>query len=310
MDVLSDVLDVLKFSGCLYFTTSFGSPWGVKVPRYKNVARFHLVTKGGCFVRVNNDKRYVCLEEGDFLIIPHGVQHDLKDAPDSEADDLQADDSGRFDSDGNYLAGDHSSGQLTHLVCGHFEFSEGFRHPLIEQLPPYIHISRQAAEKHPWFSQLLITMAHEASENSIGHSEVLKRMSEILFIHTIRMWNENNPEAETFLTAVKNPQISRCLAAFHSEPNRHWTVDELAGEAGMSRTSFNEKFADLTGYTPMNYVTLWRIQKAQRLLLENEGSVDWIAQEVGYESVAAFSRTFKKIAGQGPGAFRRNRKLH
>ncbi|UTW55356.1 AraC family transcriptional regulator [Kordiimonas sp. SCSIO 12610] len=310
MDVLSDVLDVLKFSSSLYFTTSFGSPWGVKVPRYKNVARFHLVTQGSCYVRVNSDQNYVYLEEGDFLIIPHGVNHDLKDSPESPADDLQADDSGRFDSEGNYLAGDKASNQITRLVCGHFEFSDGFRHPLLEQLPSYIHIGRTEAEKYPWFVQILSTMAHEAGENSIGHSEVLKRMSEILFIHTIRMWNESNPDAQTFLAAVNNPYISRCLASFHASPNRHWSVDDLAKEAGMSRTSFNEKFASLTGYTPMNYVTLWRIQKAQRLLLENEGSVDWIAHEVGYESVAAFSRTFKKIAGEGPGAFRRNKKLH
>jgi AraC-like DNA-binding protein len=310
MDVLSDVLDVLKFNGCLYFTTSFGSPWGVKVPNYKNVARFHLVTQGSCFIKVNGNEDHVFLDEGDFLIIPHGVTHELKDSPDSPADDLQADDEGRFDDSGNYLAGDNSSNLITKMVCGHFEFGDGFQHPLIDQLPKFIHIGSKESDQHPWFKQILQTMAHEAKESSIGHSEVLKRMSEILFIHTIRMWNENDPTAETFMTAVSDPKISRCLAAFHAVPSKHWSVDDLAREAGMSRTAFNEKFTGLTGHTPMNYVTLWRIQKAQRLLLENESAIEWIAHEVGYESTAAFSRTFKKISGEGPGAFRRNRKTH
>jgi AraC-like DNA-binding protein len=309
MDVLSDVLDVLKFKGCLYFTTNFGSPWGVKVPQYNNTARFHLVTQGSCWITVNNNPTPIRLTNGDFLIIPHGAAHEMKDELGNEAPPLNTQADGTFDDSGNFVLGDSKSERITRLVCGHFEFDNGFQHPLLEQLPSYILIKKEESERISWFNQALLVMASEAGDNKLGHDEILKRMSEILFIHTVRLWSEREAETANFLAAVTDPKIGRSLNALHAQPNCRWTVEDLAKSAGMSRTAFAEQFSKLTGMTPMQYVTIWRVQKAQRLLIENDVSVEWVASQVGYESVAAFSRVFKKVAGEGPGAFRRNNKL-
>ncbi|UTW55904.1 AraC family transcriptional regulator [Kordiimonas sp. SCSIO 12610] len=306
MDVLSDILDVLKFKGCLYFTTNFGSPWGVKVPHYQNTARFHLVTQGSLWITVAGCPDPIKIEDGDFIIIPHGAAHEMRDNIDNSSTMLNSHDDGTFDDDGTFRLGDRESEDITRLVCGHFEFDSGFQHPLLEQLPSYILIKKEEAESVPWFNQALLVMASEAGDNKLGYSEILKRMSEILFIHTVRLWSERETGKANFIAAVTDPKIGRSLNALHAEPNCRWTVEDLAKSAGMSRTAFAEQFSKLTGLTPMQYVTVWRIQKAQRMLIENDVSVEWVASQVGYESVAAFSRVFKKIAGEGPGAYRRN----
>ena len=308
MDILSDILDVLKFKGCLYFTTNFGSPWGVKVPHYHNTARFHLVTQGSLWITVENCADPIRLGNGDFIIIPHGAAHEMRDDLNNKVVMQTSDEQGTFDDDGNLVLGDTDSDSITRLVCGHFEFDAAFQHPIFEQLPTYILIRKEESEKVPWFNQALLVMASEAGDNKLGYSEILKRMSEILFIHTVRVWSERETGQTNFMAAVTDPKIGRSLNALHAQPNCRWTVEDLAKAAGMSRTAFAEQFSKLTGLTPMQYVTVWRVQKAQRMLIENDASVEWVAAQVGYESVAAFSRVFKKIAGEGPGAFRRNNK--
>ncbi len=306
MDILGDILDVLKFKGSLYFTTAFGAPWGVKVPHYSNAARFHLVAEGPLSVNIEGLDKPLILEQGDFLIIPHGTAHEMRDSLESDIidlDDAQAD--GTFDENGQFVIGNREADQVTKLVCGHFEFDDGFQHPIIGELPSHILIKREEAEKEPWFYQALMAMANEAGDSKLGYSEILKRMSEILFIHTVRIWSQRELDEPSFLSAMADPRVGRSLRTFHMEPGKRWTVDDLAKEAGMSRTAFSQTFTELTKSTPMQYVTNWRVQKSQRMLIETSEPIDDIAANVGYESLAAFSRVFKRSVGVGPGKYRR-----
>ncbi len=313
MDVFSDILDLLKFQGCLYFTTCFNAPWGVEVPDFKQVARFHLVVEGECWVVVEG-KDPVSLTPGDFIIIPHGTTHLLKDAPKSHVyaltnvlDDGSFDETGRLNYSNNNSS--ETSNDPTKLVCGHFEFDDGYNHQLFEQLPPFILIKGEEAEKFSWFDQALQVMAYEAGSARPGNDAIVKRLSEILFLHTIRVWNETNQGKKGFAAAVSDPQIGRSISAVHKTPEQKWTVESMAQQAGMSRTVFAGRFSEMTGLTPMQYLTKWRVLKAQRMLSENNDSVEWIASQVGYESVAAFSRVFKRFTGKGPGAHRKESRL-
>ena len=90
----------------------------------------------------------------------------------------------------------------------------------------------------------------------------------------------------------------------HAEPGRRWTIDELAQQAGSSRTVLADRFKAMLGRPPINYLASWRIQlAADRLRVDNE-SVSTVAASVGYESEAAFNRAFKRITGMTPGSWR------
>jgi AraC-like DNA-binding protein len=126
-----------------------------------------------------------------------------------------------------------------------------------------------------------------------------------MFVEVIRRYIEGLPPAETgWLAGLRDPVIGQALAAIHGEPAESWTVERLARLVGVSRSVFAERFVEMVGEPPMQYLALWRMQLASRLLAEG-GQVAAVAAAVGYESEAAFSRAFKKLVGQAPTIWRR-----
>lgn len=147
--------------------------------------------------------------------------------------------------------------------------------------------------------------ARESGSARAGGENVLARLSELMFVETIRQYLETLPRAQTgWLAGLRDPMIGHALAVLHREPHESWTVERLARVVGLSRSVFAERFTLMLGQPPMQYLALWRMQLASRLLLEG-GQVAAIAAAVGYESESAFSRTFKKLVGQAPAVWRR-----
>ncbi len=139
-----------------------------------------------------------------------------------------------------------------------------------------------------------------------GSENVLSRISELMFVEAIRRYLETLPAAETgWLAGVRDPVVGHALAALHGNPRDGWTVERLARLVGQSRSVFAERFMALVGQPPMQYLALWRMQLASRLLADG-GQVAEVAGAVGYESEAAFSRAFKKVVGQPPGTWRKS----
>ncbi|PCI62234.1 MAG: hypothetical protein COB37_07130 [Kordiimonadales bacterium] len=317
MDVLSDILETLSFKGSLYFTTEFSQPFGIAVPTYKNVMRFHLVLGGSCWIRLAGHKEGLQLQAGDMFIIPRGSAHDLADGPSSDVIPLEKIlDDGHLQ-DGNYLVygGDSKADPWndrgenpTRLVCGQFAFNENFNHPLIDELPDYILISGEKANAFSWFDNAMKFMSFESQQGEMGNDAIIKRLSEILFIQAVRVWNGGSARENSFVKAVACVNIGRSLQALHSEINRRWTVETLAKEAGLSRSAFSSNFTKMMGTPPLKYLTMWRIQKARHMLLESDLSIDRIAENIGYQSATAFSKAFKNDVGIGPGKFRKNNK--
>ena len=306
MDVLSDILDTLRFRSALYFTTEFRPPWGVAVPRYSNVARFHLVMDGACWVRVGNEKAADKLVTGDLVMIPHGAAHTLCDRPDGSTEDVGAImQTHNLDEDGCLVYGGGSRDGAARLVCGHFEFDETDNF-FVDAMPSKVVIRRGNSTVHSAIDSVLALVAAEARSGRDGSQFVLKRLTEILFIQSVRHWHDHEAKAEMgLLSAIADRHIGRSLRAVHAATQANWTVESMAREAGLSRTAFAERFRRLVGQSPMSYVTAWRMQRARLLLKESDFSIDRIAVEVGYQSPASFARVFRKITGQSPGAVRR-----
>jgi AraC-like DNA-binding protein len=192
------------------------------------------------------------------------------------------------------------------IVCCFLGCDERPFNPLLTALPTVIHL-RSAGEGATtgWLGTLLGMAAKESDGARAGSENVLARLSELMFVETIRRYVETLPPAQTsWLAGLRDPVVGHALAALHREPRQSWTVDRLARLVGVSRSVLAKRFTLMVGQPPMQYLALWRMQLASRLLVEGR-QMTAIANAVGYESEASFSRAFKKLVGQAPASWRR-----
>ncbi len=306
MDALSGILDALRLQGTLYFSTDFRPPWGLRVPAFRRVARWHLVVRGHCWVRVIGRAEPIHLESGDLILVPHGAEHVLADTPDTPCRTVdEVVQAAGFTGRGALVIGGDDTGAPTRLVCGHFEFDEDLDHPLLAQLPPALVVLWDEAVRDSPLEDAFRFIAREVQEGRPGHEAVVRRLSEVLFVQAVRAWADRAQPEQGLLAALADPGLGEALAAIHAEPSARWTLESLSRKAAMGRTAFAERFRTVVGETPLRYLTLWRIQNAKRLLAESRLSLEQIADRVGYESAASFSRVFVKTTGRRPGAYRR-----
>ena len=303
MDVLTDVLDNLLFHANFYFRTDLTLPWGIYVPPEKHVARFHIVTRGHGWIRVDGQATSVPIANGDLVIVPHGAGHTIADDPSTSPqalDDVLSEVS--YTGVGPLVYGD--GGPSTGLVCGEFSFDDAI-HPLFTGLPPLLHITANANRDKMWLDSTLRLISHEALAEQLGSLAIINRLAEIIFIQVVRS-SANALESEIpFLAALADPQLNRALSAIHHQPSAQWSVEKLGHVAGMSRSSFSNRFSELIRMTPHQYLTLVRMQHASRTLAKTDKPIIAVALSTGYKSEAAFSTAFKRHFGIRPGEYRR-----
>ena len=305
-DALSQILDALRLKGSVYFHTHFNPPWGLRVPAYGNVARFHMAMRGMCWLRVDGVDDPIRLATGDLAVIPHGAAHVLSDERDREP--VPVDDVIRqtgYAGTGALAYGGPDDGQACKLFCGHFEFDPAALHPILEALPRSIHLPNTQTMNSSWLDSVMRFVGAEVTGEGPGADAIVHRLTEIIFIQVIRSFVDTAGEAAGCLAGVLHPKLSRSLARVHAAPERPWTVESMAEAAAMSRTAFAERFTSLVGMTPLGYVTHWRMQLARRQLVTTNDPLIEIAERVGYGSEASFNRAFKRHFDMTPGDLRR-----
>lgn len=309
MDVLSDILSLMKLKGTLYFRTSFTSPWGVAVPSFEDVARFHYAHRGRCYALVDGVEEPVLLEQGDLVIITRGAGHtlccDIKNFSAKKLDQVVSE--AGFTGSGVLVYGEPGTDLETQLICGHFAFDPEARHPLMDALPPVIHIRDYGDTSYSWLEATLRVIGGEAGRGDLGGDLIAMKLTEIIFAQAVRTYLANDGRNQLVFGAIANPNIRRALEAIHDDPSKQWSVDALAREAGLSRTSFAASFKELMAVTPHHYITSWRMQVARKLLTETDLPMIEIAERSGYTSEAAFGRVYKKHFSVPPATYRRDR---
>ena len=306
MDVLTDILSTLRFKGSLYFRTDLSSPWSIYVPEKAGVARFHIVIRGQGWLHVEGRPNASPISNGDLAIVPHGAGHTILDDPTTPSrplDDVLTETN--YTGEGALIYGGGGSG--TCLVCGEFSFADGVIHPLLTNLPPLLHVPGNESYNRTWLDSALGFIAHEAVAGKSGSTAIINRLSEIIFIQVIRAFADASHAKIPFLAALSNPQISQALAAIHARPAEYWTVEKLGRLVGMSRSAFSNRFSELVGMSPHQYLTLIRLQRAAFCLATTKDALISIAEGIGYQSEAAFSTAFKRHFGVRPGEYRQKK---
>ncbi len=306
MDTLSDIFRTLRVQSTLYFRAALSGNWGLAVPPHYPASRFHVVIEGACYITVEG-KEPVLLRRGDLAVVPHGAKHVLQSSRDATIVPLQqALDEASFDGYEDLVYGE--KGETTTLVCGHFSFEDMASHPIIDSLPPLVHIRAEEGYDFLWLDAATRTLGQETTKRSPGWQVIVDRSAEILFIQILRV--QLAQSSSSVVAAFFDKNLALSLNAIHCQPEKHWSVESLASVAGMSRTAFALRFRELMGKTPMAYVNQWRLQKARVALLESALNVARIAERSGYRSEAAFSRAFHQLYGKPPATYRRmhNRK--
>lgn len=323
-DILSEVLRSVRLRGALYFHVRGGRDWAAEAPPSREIAaavlpgsehvmEYHVVISGTCWGAAIGEAP-TRLESGDIILFPHGDPHVVSSAPGMRA---PPDVPGYFARRGQRLPfgvrldvseiqpgtvpGD--SGETT-LVCGFLGCDLRPFNPLIASLPRLLHLHENSGED--WTAQCMRRAAVESQTGDPGGSAMLERLSEMLFIDAVRRHLGSLPaESRGWLAGLRDRFVGRALALMHDDPAHAWTVEELGGRVGLSRSALHERFGEMVGQPPMQYLANWRMQAGAALLRDTGATVASIAQEVGYESEAAFARAFKRAVGKPPALWRR-----
>lgn len=317
-DVLSDVLASVRLTGSMLFLVDATTPWVTWAPRAEafrpavlpsaqHLVSYHVVTRGSCWagLRGRQPQRF---EAGDVLVVPHGDAYFLAepaDAPDSYGHD-EAVEFFRCMAAGKVPTTVNAGGGApqTQFICGFLGCHVRPFNPVLAALPPMIHL-RGATPASERMQHLIDFAIAELRDDTSGSHGVLLRLAELMFVEVVRRQLEAVAGASSgWLAGLHDPLVARALAALHGDPARHWTLDALAAQACCSRSVLAERFTHFVGQPPMQYLAQWRMQLAAHELAQPGSKLVAVAQAVGYESEAAFSRAFKRATGLAPAAWR------
>ncbi|HEY9029303.1 MAG TPA: AraC family transcriptional regulator [Burkholderiaceae bacterium] len=304
-DLLTQILLSLRLDGVEYGRCVMRGPWGLAFPAQRS-ARFHFVGTGGAWLRTASTD-WVRLNAGDAVLLPHGSFHVLASSPDVPPVEI-ASLSRVAVADNIYLVGDprRARGEdgADVMFCGALRFNLDPLHPLIAMMPPVM-LAGDLAQKDATVPVLLDAMEREVALDRIGACGILARLADALAASIIRAWVECGcSDATGWIAAIRCPKVGRVVAAIHADPERGWTLPELADVMGASRSTFADAFTRTMGESPAKYVAKVKMFQARRWIAQDGMRVAVAADRLGYESEASFSRAFKRVIGHAPSAAR------
>jgi len=312
-DLLAETLRAVRLTGSVFLDACFTAPFGLISPKrfdantpmahLRHVSVFHLIASGGCSVQLANGE---CREvsAGDIMLMPFADQHKFSNG--RAVDVPLADDLVRPGPlKGIWTINHGGGGAETRMVCGFIESSEFLLTPVFRTLPALL-VDRAEDDQVSALIKSTVSQILALTESAVPGSELmLGRLMELLFVEVLRRYATRLPHsAKGWFAALNDPLLGRALQSLHREPARRWTVEDLARQAGSSRTVLAERFHEVLGQAPIEYITCWRMQLAAERIRAGHGCLAAIAADVGYDSEAAFNRAFKRVTGVTPGRWR------
>jgi AraC-like DNA-binding protein len=314
MDAFSEILSGVKLNGAVFFTAEFSAPWGFSnagsrqmadklAPGAAHFLLYHLVVDGTAVVEMADGKTLE-LNSGDVVIFPNGDAHHMcskgakRPFPDYGINDkIRAGDLRPLHAGGG--------GQTSRFVCGYMTCDPHISRPILSSLPHVFKVNIRTDRSGQWLESSILHLVDEAISGQVGSEAMLAKLSEALFVDTLRRYVSGLPEQQRgWLTGARDPIVGKSLGLLHRRVAHPWTIASLADEVGISRSALVQRFTRYLSEPPMAYLTRWRLQLAARSLEKTSRGVAEIAADVGYESEAAFNRAFKREFGRPPGQYR------
>ena len=312
MDALSEVLSVVQLRGAIFFNASFTAPWRFPFPPGHVVAQalapgaeqlvlYHYLTEGECTVHID-DSEPLHLTAGDVVMFPQADAHLMMQPSSSRVKPMDVASLLR-DRPRELHAG--GGGAATRFICGFLTCDPRLCRPILSALPRMLSV-RLHDRDGGWLDHSFKQAVDEAASPRPGSEGMLAKLSEVMMVETLRRYVEQLPEDQTgWLAGARDRLVGKCLALMHERPAHPWTVESLAREVAASRSVLAERFTHFVGQSPMLYLAKWRMALAADLLRRSALSAARIADEVGYETDAAFSRAFRREFGMPPAAWRK-----
>jgi AraC-like DNA-binding protein len=300
-------LDRLHLDGAIFLRAEYTEPWAyesldgpttaaVLRPGTRQVTLFHVIAGGHCWVALADGERHWAAA-GDVIVLPYGDQHVMGGTEPAEAVSITTFMRPPPWEEFPVLA-HGAGGARTDVVCGYLHCDDPLFDPGLRALPALfvVHPDEAAAQ---WVRS---SIAY-AIGGSSGHLST--RLPELLLAEVLRIHLASAPAVDRgWLAALRDPLLAPALAALHAEPERKWTVAELASIVAVSRSLLDGRFREVLGRSPIRYLADWRMHIAQDLLATTDLSVFAVARRVGYDSEEAFSRAFKRARAASPSSWR------
>jgi AraC-like DNA-binding protein len=301
MDVLADVVEMARTGPAVSMRIDIRSPWALRSPASLG-AVFHVVLQGTCWLDEENGSAPLALGPGDVVLLPRGSRHVLADDPRTPAIDVACLD-GSTPLDTAALGG---AGARTLVLSGGYLLDWERPHPLLAALPDIIHVLADPG-RHSSLRAAIAVLGEELGSERPGANAVVAALIDALLPLIVRAWTESHTECAVgdWPEALADPGVSGALERIHAQPERTWTVAELAREVGLSRAAFARRFSRAVGEPPLAYLARWRMKIAARLLRDSGLKLAAVADRIGYRSEFAFAKAFKREFGLAPGAYRR-----
>ena len=294
-DPLAQVIELLRPRTVFSKGISGAGRWAVRYSEFGHPG-FCAVIEGTCRL-VLSGAEPVTLGEGDFVLLPATpafTLSSLEAARPTRIDPREAD-----TPEGDVRHGRPDGPGDVRLRGGYFIFDSPDAALLVSLLPTMIHIHGDDR-----LATLVRLFGDEASRQEAGRDLVLSRLVEVLMVEALRTVQGKDAPAG-LLRGLGDARVAEALRQMHGQPERSWTVDELARGAGLSRSAFFDRFMRTVGLRPMEYLLAWRMAVAKDLLRGGRVALDEVARRVGYASASTFSTAFSRHVGQAPGRFAR-----
>jgi AraC-like DNA-binding protein len=310
-DVLSDALRSMRIQGNLLLNDEYASPWAIAIPDSPTLATllqvstsvrviaFHLVKRGYVEIALD-DGCQISLEAGEIGICFGGVAHSIFQGDRYRALPVENLLLGRANP---FRPRDHAPRPAA-LTCGVFLLHHTELNPLFASLPSLLHLHRSSSNLVA-ITELLL---RNVDGQLLGNSYTTERLLELLCAEAVRSFVATNPNQGWF-SSLQDPIVGKAIALMHAQPQITWTVEQLAAKVALSPSRFAARFATTIQESPMAYLAKWRMNLASRLLIQTSQGVEEIAHVVGYTSLPAFNRAFKKHLGLPPVAWRHNKSM-
>ena len=319
MDAFSEILSGVKLSGAVFFSAEFSAPWGFSTPPSRvmrdrwapdaaHLVLYHLRIEGSGIAEMN-DGRAVPLGPGEVVIFPHGDPHHMRSGTDTQPPFPNYGISAKIEARDLSPLRAGGGGAVSRFVCGYMTCDPHLSRPILNGLPSVFKVNVRADSSGHWLENSILHLVEEAVSGRVGSEAMLAKLSEALFVDTLRRYVDSLPEQQNgWLAGARDPIVGKSLALLHGRVAEPWTIAGLADEVGISRSALVERFSRYLSEPPMAYLTRWRLQLAAQSLQKTSRGVADIASDIGYQSEAAFSRAFRREFGQPPGQYRSEHK--